>query len=179
MTRNYKLFKTHTDKELSKKWNLSSERIRQLRIEKGYGHISSKKITSDKNYDKLIKYLRLNKTKTFYVCKMQDDLNIYNLYGKEINLGYIKTICKKEKISLKLPIKKADQHGYERYRRNFCKCCICKLANTLKSRYLYQGNPISTFKATELSQKYHKFYTKDNSPKKSKFYSKLDKILTQ
>lgn len=35
MKRNFKLFKTHTDTELSIKWGLSCEKVRQLRIEKG------------------------------------------------------------------------------------------------------------------------------------------------
>lgn len=175
--RNYKLFETCTDTELSKKWGLSCERIRQLRIEKHYSHISSKKLASDRNYNKLIKYLKLNKHKVFYVSIMQNTIGIYNLYGKEINLTYIQKICKVEKINLKLPSKKADDHGYERYRRKLCKCVICKLANGLKSRYLYQGNPISTFKATELAQKYYKVYTNDKSRKKQKFYTKIDKVL--
>lgn len=177
MTRNYKLFVNHTDTELSKKWGLSSERVRQLRIEKGYDHISSKKMASDRRYKVLITYLRKNQNKSFSIKQMQDNIGLFNLYGKSVNIKYIKSICKKANIKLSLPTKKLEEHGYERYRRKLCKCQICRLANNLKSRYLYQGHPIGACKATELAQKYYKTYINDKSIKKEKFYIKINQIL--
>lgn len=177
--RNWSLFKKYTNAQLSEKWKITEERVRQLR-KKYSAETNSAEIGKSQKIKKIISYIKLNKNKIISVKQFKDQTSIYYIDGININADLLQKIANENNLKIKLkncePLKK-DTHSFERYKLKLCSCDICKLANALKVRCYNNYITVPVTVTDNLAKLYINKYKNENSKRKPKFYIFINKKL--